>query len=399
MGGLGQVNKRLMPINKNTFCVAPWYSVFIGSDKTLAPCCQFKSKFNNYNKLEKYFNSKEIDDVRQDLLKGIKNKNCSKCWDQEDKGNDSLRLISNRTIGLNTKSSIRDQIKDPKISNIKIFDLTLGNLCNLKCTMCYPGLSSQLLAEANINPKLKSRYGKNYVQENYDWPKYDDFISWCEKFLPQSIQITFTGGEPFIIPWIPNVIKKIPETQKAKCILHFTTNLTVINDELLKIFHKFREVWISVSIEGTGKTHEYVRHGHRWQKLIKNLKLLRDKKIPNLFLKFNHVVQATSYHSITDMVKFADEQKLEIHPALLENPQHFHISALTETAKIKFIEKTADYDGFNKEFVSYVRNMSNTHIKQDKSLAKHCIEHLSDLDEVRNTNFQNIIPKENLYQC
>ena len=28
--------------NKNTFCIAPWYSLYLNSDKKLAPCCKFK---------------------------------------------------------------------------------------------------------------------------------------------------------------------------------------------------------------------------------------------------------------------------------------------------------------------------------------------------------------------
>ena len=47
--------------------------------------------------------------------------------------------------------------------------------------MCNPGLSSQLLAEANLNPKLKKRYDKNYVQKDFDWPKGDDFVDWCNE--------------------------------------------------------------------------------------------------------------------------------------------------------------------------------------------------------------------------
>ncbi len=87
-----------MPINKNTFCVAPWYSIFVNADKKLAPCCKFKKHDYNYNDIKQYFNSKELNKVRQDLLDGIKNENCSKCWSDEDKGGDSLRLISNRTV-------------------------------------------------------------------------------------------------------------------------------------------------------------------------------------------------------------------------------------------------------------------------------------------------------------
>ena len=75
-------------------------------------------------------------------------------WNEENKG-DSLRLINNRTIAAATESSIMDQIHNPRLENIKSFDLTLGNLCNLKCVMCYPGLSSQLLAEVKTNDSLK----------------------------------------------------------------------------------------------------------------------------------------------------------------------------------------------------------------------------------------------------
>ena len=102
--------------------------------------------------------------------------------------------------------------------------------------MCNPGESSQLLAEANLNPTLKNRYNKKYIQKDFDWPKGDDFVDWCNEHLPKAIHIKFTGGEPFIIPWIQTVLDKIPDEQKKKCILHFTTNLTIVN---LGLFENF----------------------------------------------------------------------------------------------------------------------------------------------------------------
>ena len=224
-----------MSIDKNTFCVAPWYSVFVGSDGKIAPCCKFQTRDYSYKQIEEYFTSQQLEQVRQDLLSGVKNTNCNKCWKDEQNKGDSLRLISNRTIGSATETPLMEQINDPQISNLKSFDLTLGNLCNLKCVMCYPGESSQLLAEANTNPVLKSRYDKEYSQQDFDWPKKDDFVDWCNKYLPQSIHIKFTGGEPFIIPWIQTVLDKIPDQQKKKCVLHFTTNLTVVNLGLFEI--------------------------------------------------------------------------------------------------------------------------------------------------------------------
>ena len=385
-----------MSIDKNTFCVAPWYSVFVGSDGKIAPCCKFQTRDYSYKQIEEYFTSQQLEQVRQDLLSGVKNTNCNKCWKDEQNKGDSLRLISNRTIGSATETPLMEQINDPQISNLKSFDLTLGNLCNLKCVMCYPGESSQLLAEANTNPVLKSRYDKEYSQQDFDWPKKDDFVDWCNKYLPQSIHIKFTGGEPFIIPWIQTVLDKIPDQQKKKCVLHFTTNLTVVNLGLFENFSKFKEVWLSVSVEGYKETHEYLRFGHKWETLETNLKLIQEMNIPNLLLKINHVVQTASYHSIIPMTEYFDNMNLQIHPILLKGPAYHHIAALTKEAKQTFIDNTKDYNGANIDFIKFVRSVSEQYIDQDKELSRLCIDDLARLDRVRRNNYKEIIPQQNL---
>ena len=113
-----------MPINKNTFCVAPWYSIFLDSKKRMAPCCRYKTMRSSKDAKE-YFQSQEIKDLRKDLLQGVKNKNCEACWIDEENGGDSLRLISNRTIAHKGKFKISEQIENPKLQNILSFDLTV----------------------------------------------------------------------------------------------------------------------------------------------------------------------------------------------------------------------------------------------------------------------------------
>jgi len=388
-----------MATKKDTFCLAPWYSIHLNSRGYLSPCCKFQDqkKKYKYNEIENYFTSPELEKVRQDLLQGVRNYHCTKCWDDEDKGGDSLRQITNRTIALHNKINLKEQLNYPKTSSVRSFDLTLGNLCNLKCIMCSPQYSSQLLAEANTNPALKSLYDQEYNQKEFDWPNGDDFVDWCNQYLQYTTHIKFTGGEPFIIPWIKEVIERMPDSQKEKCVLHFTSNLTVIDQKLFKCFEKFKEVWLSVSVEGTHDTHEYLRHGHTWQKLTDNLKIVQDMAMHNLRLKINHVVQAPSFHSIMDMTNFFDSVGLEIHPVMLYRPKHFHISALTRRSKEKFLADTEYYVGLNKEFIKFVRNATQENVEQDKELNSDCIKHLDKLDRTRKNNHKNIIPIDNLY--
>ena len=385
-----------MTIKKETFCLAPWYGMFVDSNGKLAPCCIFKNKTHHYNQIDKYFKSDHISKVREDLLNGVKNHNCDRCWKDEENNGDSMRLIFNRTMALHGDVNILKQVKDPKISNIKSFELTLGNLCNLKCVMCTPSLSSQLLAEVDLNPALEKRYKNKYKQKDFDWPNSEDFVAWCDRYLPQAIHIKFTGGEPFIIPWINDAIEAIPDTRKANCVLHFTTNLTKYNDKLFNSFKKFKEVWLSVSVEGTHETHEYLRYGHSWNTLSNNLKKIIDKKIKNIILKINHVVQAPSYHSILDMTKFFDALKIDIYPILPKTPECYSLSSLTEEAKKDFLVKTNEYNGHNLNFIKFVRSVSQKYMQQEKTLAQACVKDLTMLDTVRGNDYKKVIPAGNL---
>lgn len=102
-------------MDKNTFCVAPWYGLYVDSDKTITPCCKIKNNRKyDYTQLEEYFDSEELNKLREDLLGGVKNEACSRCWKDEEAGGDSLRLISNRTAGLFSDTPIKEQITNPR---------------------------------------------------------------------------------------------------------------------------------------------------------------------------------------------------------------------------------------------------------------------------------------------
>ena len=383
-------------MDKKTFCVAPWYNLYIDSDKTLSPCCEIRNHGQyQYEQLKEYYHSPRLKKLRQDLMKGVRNLDCIKCWNKEDAKGRSLRQIQNETFGA-SDAKFRDLV-NPKVSDINNFDLVLGNLCNLKCTMCWPGLSSQLHAEVQVNPGLEKLYGTKYLpQSEYNWPKEKSFVHWCGEHLPNSILIKFTGGEPFITPWIGQVIDTIPDTQKSKCTLHFTSNLTTIDTKIFDKFKKFKEVWLSVSVEGTGETFEYVRYGHKWSKLTENITKIKDMQIKNLHFNVNHVVQATSYHSIIPMVNYFDSLKMLVHPVMLTGPKQFHVRALTEKAKKDFLEKTKNYKGHNEKFVNYVRNVSEKYMVQDKVMAEKFVSHLTQLDKVRKNTHLDIIPIDNI---
>ena len=264
--------------------------------------------------------------------------------------------------------------------------------------MCKPSLSSQILAEAIKHPNLKSmhRPTEHYEQIKFDWGKSEDFMRWCEEYLKQATIINLSGGEPLIIPWISDILDKIPARQKRECVLQMTTNLTTINDKIFNSFNDFKKVWLNVSLDGTNETFEYVRNNHDWNLLVKNIQYVESKNSDNVQFGVNHVVQAISYHSIESLVTFCDNHNMLINPITIDRPTSFHISALSTLSKQKFLDNTFNYKCYNKEFVKFVRKHTEAHLEQDQLMAKDCVNYLETFDQARGTDWRKVLPVDNL---
>ena len=388
--------------NKNTFCIAPYQHLDINPIGYLRVCCvsQEKSTKKYYN-AQDWYKSDTLQSLRNNLEKGVKDPICVNCWKTEATGKQSQRQVYNKHIGKILEDSwdknfiknkkLLDVIENIDINNVNSFDLKLGNLCNLKCIMCSPESSSQILAEAKLNTELQKFHNED-LNLDYKWAETEQFKNWCEKFLYKSAYIKFTGGEPFMNPYLLETLEAIPDEQKKKCILHFTTNLTKLNYNILSILKKFKETWIAISVEGIGSVLEYARFGHKWQDLEKNLNILLEDKPDNLFVSVNHVVQASTFTGIIDLVNYFDNKKITIFPVLLSHPECFQLLSIKTVFKNQMLDKLKNYNGFNSEFVNSLKNFIQTNIDYKENLAKQCVYRLQAFDKVRKNDFTKIIP-------
>ena len=393
------LNTYMVP-NKNTFCVAPYQHVTVNSVGFLKVCCTSKEKPEfKYNDIEKWLKSDTLLELRHNLSNGIENPICETCWTKEKTGKISQRQVYNKHIGKIIESSwdknfikneiLKDSMKEIRTENLRSFDLQLGNLCNLKCIMCSPKYSSQLLVEARMNPSLENYY-KDKITGDYNYAEKTQFKHWCNKYLTKPTHIKFTGGEPFMNPYLLETIKAIPNEQKNKCILHFTTNLTKINEKILELFALFKEVWISVSVEGIGDMLEYARFGHKWQDLEKNLTAItgRDK----VYVSVSHVIQAPTFVGIKNLVKYFDKKKLKLEPIFLTTPDCYQLDSIKTKYKEIFLQDMQEYTGFNKEFVESVRNFVSRKLDYSKKLAQQCVSRMNSFDKVRKSSFTSVVP-------
>jgi organic radical activating enzyme len=392
-----------MSIDPKTFCIAPFKHACIESKGNLRVCCVSKEKNEyRYDQIEEWYKSDTLKKLRKNLKDGIKDPICTGCWKAEENGKISQRNIYNKHIGKILSNHFiksfekNNELKkimqnDDDYNNIDSFDMQLGNHCNLKCIMCGPHYSSEILLETKKYKEIDIFY-KRENSKNFVWAKEKNFIDWCTKNLKKTRHIKFTGGEPFLNPYLLDTLKNIPLDQKKKCILHFATNLTIINEEILKILDYFKETWLTVSVEGIGKVLEYARFGHKWEDLENNLHRIENIKNKNIFLNISHVVQAPTFYGIDNLISYFDNKHLKLNALFLENPKVFKLTSIKTEYKEKFLEKFKNYNGYNIEYVNSLLSFIKNNLMYDPLMGEKCVERLQIFDKIRKNSFQDIIP-------
>jgi len=218
-------------------CVLP----FIGQDYQWdSPCCL----------LEKY-NNESLDELLSDHRKGVKSRFCRKCWDHEDAGGSSKRLLYNDIYSRHLALSKR---------NVKISVIPVGNLCNLHCVTCGPGASTSWWKKhASMYPK------ENPVKQNQLLLDVDD--SQIDR-IKNLEHVEFIGGETLKSFSLWKVLSGIKKTTSFSLQTNGTVVLNTTQINLLRSFDKFN---ICLSLDGYGKIFEYIRQPAKWEQVRKNI--------------------------------------------------------------------------------------------------------------------------------
>lgn len=265
----------------NTFCILPFIHMQHKPSGQMKPCCRFEfhnqeyktsagghlfdeHNLNNGSTLSSSQNSELWESIRQKLLNNEAVGGCSKCYAEETKTGFSMRTDEN-----NIRNNGKQDGPDRDVSKpiIEYLEMTFGNYCNLKCRTCNADLSStwwedenQLVSSGKYPDRFYylNRQGHKVVNVPFNWQK-EDFVNVKE--------IKFTGGEPMIHPDFLKLMDMLIEMDVAKNIkLDVFTNCSWSPGEKYRSrLRKFKSIVLSLSIDGTGKINEYIRHPSKWE--------------------------------------------------------------------------------------------------------------------------------------
>lgn len=285
------------------YCPYLWKSQCILPNSRVLPCCH--SSTNNYNDVDltQGITTEKHKQARQLLSKGIWPDECSVCEQNENSNIKSPRQRANEFFEIDNKLKV----------SLEYLDIKFDNTCNLSCRMCNPQSSSQiekLWKDAESVPNfLKDQHGieiNNTLQQS----KKLEYTKECIKNGLKHLKVT--GGEPFASREFLDLLAWCTDNNYEKNLgLSITTNGTKYNQSLLKKLVKFKYLSIVVSVDGTEKTYDYIRHGITWDKLIENCDLFdeffKDKK--EKFVKHNdtiHVSTVLQFFNMFDICNLID---------------------------------------------------------------------------------------------
>lgn len=243
--------------------------------------------------------------VRSDMEQDQWPHECHRCRDTEP--GHSIRLDSNKKHELLKR--YRDYI---------ILGGVLDNICNSACQSC----------NATLSTKIGSLLSSDYIKINNDN---------LFKRIPMErvCELDINGGEPTASPNYQRLLKNLPDSIR---ILRVNTNGSRVLPNLENILDRGVHVIVTLSLDGTGKVHDYVRWPIKWANYQNTVEKYRKIANQHYNLKLQawttlHVLNAGDFKNIQD---YAQDHGLAHSWAYLETPGELNLkytNQMSQSAK------------------------------------------------------------------
>jgi len=350
----------------SSFCAYPWMHFANRSDGSVNLCCSDYGKASEKGQpvklgqesVQEIWNSEYHRQARVDFLSGRRRDECRRCYFEEDMGLESmrqwaLRAYENEIEEASRRGVFKKTLEDGGATSESPsqFDLMLGNKCNLECNMCDTVTSSRLnksmteVATREAGSAETQKFLKEFYQltprdqKAFDW--IDNAEVWNDLYARAASirKICITGGEPTLIPQVPELIRHLLEKSDPSQIdVTTSTNAMVYNPELMTVMNDPR--WLGsnlqVSIDGIGETQEYIRYQSRWETVWKNFEKICTHR--NINITVNFVLQAYNIENLLPFLSWMSGQGhlIPLHKVtvrFLREPEHLQVLVASDAVK------------------------------------------------------------------
>lgn len=343
----------LPAIKKKSLCALPWLHIHVTPDQNIMPCCI--ANMENVDDVRStmddgimdWMNSDAMKKMRLDMLNGEQPNACKTCYHQEI-SMESFRKTTLREYDEFLEENIANTNEDGSLDEFKMryLDMRFSNLCNMKCRTCGSAYSSQWEIE-------DAKYDVHFNQpiNEINTPV---IVEELKQQLPNLKKAYFAGGEPLIMDDHYMLLEEMIRLGKTDIQLSYNTNISKLkyrDKDLMKLWSQFQhKVQIYASLDDFGSKAEYIRHGTKWNEVMKNYeKLHKDSTVQ---LNITSSISLFNWPTLTTFIDYLQEQELapwarvnggawQINP--IYGPEEFSFQALPIEYKKQVIAEQKEY--------------------------------------------------------
>lgn len=309
---------------------------------------------HGYESFDEMDNSEWLAGLRSKMKNDEWPEECARCHVSEKHNGESIR----------TKSIERHNILHTKKKDYLVVGGVLDNVCNSACQTC----------NSNLSTKIGSL-------ESKDYPRVDNFVRFWE--LPQAriLEVDVNGGEPTASRNYKKILANLPSNTK---IVRMNTNGSRMISEIETLLEKGIMVIVTMSLDGVGKIHDYVRWPIKWDNYCETVdKYLEIQKRHKLLkLDFWTTVSSLNINDLSNIKEYATSKGISHSYSFMTSPDVFSVRHQNHfTVKAKHVDPSmvATGEDNNEKLFSFIK-------KQDALRGISVYDYYLNLDPKRSKN-------------
>ena len=291
------------------YCPRFDHFVRFNSDGTVSRCGHMVSA-PRYESLEQMNASAWLANTKELFKSGQWPAECVRCQEVEADGPSSIRI---HALALDESEFNSDYLQVGGV---------LDNVCNAACQTCRPQCSTRIGALTGTA-----------------FPRVDNSESYWA--LPQDLirHLDINGGEPSYSKNYKRILANLPPNLRT---LRLNTNCNIVLEELTAIANRGIEVTVTVSCDGIGPVHEFMRWPIPWETFYLNL--MQYKTMP-VKLNLWTTVSVLNQDDLPNIQTFAQEHNIDHGYAYLKTPWELSIDNTDTKAKDAYIQRQKELRG------------------------------------------------------
>jgi len=326
-------------LKPDTLCMAPWTHTYLSPQTERRMCCASREPAQNFEQyidtasgtgryipvtLDEHWNGEHMKSVRRRMMAGETLPECDVC-NSKLLNTDVYRSYFNRLFEHKYESAMAATQADGTTTVKPVsWDYRFSNLCNFKCRTCGDMLSSAWESEQRQHEMIDWSNTKN----NWMKPEVRAEIS---RFQDTQVEAEFSlaveqhrveevywvGGEPLMYEQHWRYMQRIIELGDGpRVYARYNTNLSRVDYRGVNLYRDIlahvRDWQICASLDGTGRTGEYIRTGLDYARWRDNFAMGLDISRHRRQMRIDFTLTLPGLFEVQNIQQLADEFGVDI---------------------------------------------------------------------------------------